>query len=59
MSKYEFSTAQVDSEQEMRRDSYRLRRPHATRRRSRGQVRGEKSSLPGGIHKRRNKHWSW
>jgi hypothetical protein len=36
------------------RETYRVRRASASRRRSR-----KKNSIPGGMRQRRNKHWNW
>lgn len=42
-------------ERKSRRDSYRVRRPNASRRRTSR----KKSQAPGGMQQRRNKHWNW
>jgi hypothetical protein len=43
-----------EDESKLQRETYRVRRASASRRRSR-----KKPSIPGGMRQRRNKHWSW
>jgi hypothetical protein len=43
-----------DESSKLRRETYRVRRASASRRRSRKKV-----TAPGGMRQRRNKHWSW
>ena len=43
-----------DESGKLRRETYRVRRASASRRRSR-----KKGIVPGGVRQRRNKHWSW
>ena len=42
-------------ENKHRRETYRVRRATASRRRSTN----KKTAQPGGIRQRRNKHWNW
>jgi hypothetical protein len=43
-----------DENSKSRRETYRVRRASASRRRSR-----KKAAIPGGVRQRRNKHWNW
>jgi hypothetical protein len=52
ISNYEEQSPEEGSK--LQRETYRVRRATASRRRSRN-----KSSIPGGMRQRRNKHWSW
>ena len=45
-------------ERSERRANYRVRRPSSRRRRTKTPA-SRKAHLPGGIHQRKNKHWSW
>jgi len=54
--KNEYSSDEYDGDDEVRarRNTYRVRRATASRRRA-----VKKPSMPGGIRQRRNKHWNW